>query len=70
MDNSKDSSPRPSRAALHHWRQDQITAWVMGKLLAQFRPLKPWELARSWEEQHKLAGNQEVLRAIDRLCDE
>lgn len=59
----------PDRSELEHWRADHVTVWIMGKLAEQFRPLRPSQLAASWEDQHLRAGHQQVIEAIDKLTN-
>lgn len=59
----------PDRSTRHHWLNDRTTQWVLQSLQEQFRPLKPSQTAASWEEAHRLAGQQQVIEAIAKLCD-
>lgn len=60
---------KPSKSDLFHWRNDKVTKWVMDQLLEQFQAwpvdLPPKDLL----EMCTKAGQQQVLKRIDKLCD-
>ena len=58
---------KPDSSQLEHWRRDHVTAYIMERLTEQFRPLRPSQIAKSWEEQNRMAGNAQVLEAIDKI---
>ncbi len=60
---------QPSKNELLYLKNDRVMKWVLEHLSKQFRPLKPYELARSWEQTHLFAGQQQVISALHRLLD-
>lgn len=60
---------KPDRSQIEHWRRDHVTAWVIAKLSEQFRTLRPGQLAKDWPDYNLRTGQQQVLDAIDRLCN-
>lgn len=67
--------PRPTPSQLLHWRQGPETKWVMDHLAQQFRPRRPQDLPVAmgglspWEAELVTVGNQQVLAAIEKLCE-
>lgn len=59
----------PDKSTRLHWLQDRTTQWILQQLNEQFRALPPSQVAKSWEDAHRLAGQQQVLEAIIKLCD-
>lgn len=60
---------KPSVAALHHWREDQVTKYVMNYLEERFRALKPHQSPQNWDDSNIRVGQQQVIYAINKLCD-
>lgn len=58
---------KPDSSQLEHWRRQPETMWIMQNLKQQFRALKPHQSAPSWEQHHRLVGNQEVIHSIEKL---
>lgn len=61
---------RPNPSDLRHWRQDNITRWVMSRVEEKFKPLPASQLAKDWSDHNLRVGQQQVIELINKLCDE
>jgi hypothetical protein len=59
----------PSKSQLLGWKQDRVTIWVLENLRKKF-PAHPPSLPHTCLSKSNMeAGQQQVLEAIQKLCD-
>lgn len=58
----KPLTPQPSE--LLYLSRDRVFKWVMAQLESKFSRLPASSVATSWEQQHRLAGEQSVIETI------
>lgn len=68
MDNKESVALRRKRL-LQEWAQLPPTREVLNLLRQRYPALLPSQLAPSWEAQHKLAGQQQVMADLTRLAE-
>ncbi len=58
---------KPDRSQLLHLKNDAVFQWLMNQLLQQFRPPKPSYCHKTIQDQHRIAGEQQVMESIAKL---
>ena len=61
---------RQQKLRMMGWGQQDLTREALRLLLSHHKSLEPWEVATSWEQQHKMAGEQAVIRDLMKIINE
>lgn len=61
---------KPDLSALLHWKNDRVTQWVIGEVNRKFPASPTTHCHKTLEEQHRVAGTQQVLDFINSIVND
>ncbi len=61
---------KQQKLLIQAWGQQDLSKKALEMLLSSYPRPNPWDLQASWEQQHKMAGQQMVLRDLMKIMNE